>query len=629
MKKVLIASGVALLAFTMIAGAQGYTFSNNLTVGSTGPDVVALQTWLVANGYSIPAVQSGAAAKGYFGSQTKTAVAAYQVAAGIVNPGTGFFGPLTRAKLNAGGSSAIGSSCPTGYTCTANSAPVVQCPVGYTCTANTGTGTVTGGATGITTLGVPGSLDLSNGSYVGNGTAVNDGQEVDLGSVALQTGASDMAISSASVDFNVRPWLYMSSISIRDTSGNTLATVSNLNQGMFSEITVGSDYRLTIPLNLVLPKTTRTIAVLHGVFATSNRAAASVAITELQVRSTDGTGVTLTSTLGPVAATVMYVAYGGQQGSSLLVSIDGSSPLTGNVQTSSGNTQTQNVLMGVYKIKSQNVNATLQGLSINAQIYGPSSTIANIGSALSAFQLKSGSTLLTSGTVASPTASTSVVTFSNFNLALPANTYVPVSVYVTVAGAVNNLAASTSLVAIAANITGIDASSNALTVSTTGTIASSNQTFTLNGVNVTNLAVGTPNLSGGSTGGTLGFTQDFIYTLNAGNTDLYVSKTPYLALATSTMTVATSSTLTGTVRATGTNTGDNTTDWIVPSGTSRTFTVTLSVSNMNGTPGVTAQTHATAIYYSTATPVTAANASSITYNLDALTSASIQLTVGH
>ena len=66
MKKVLIASGIAALAFASMVSAQGYMFSTNLTVGSTGPDVVALQTWLIANGYSIPSIASGAAAKGYF-----------------------------------------------------------------------------------------------------------------------------------------------------------------------------------------------------------------------------------------------------------------------------------------------------------------------------------------------------------------------------------------------------------------------------------------------------------------------------------------------------------------------------------------------------------------------------------
>src|ERR1700759_5605429 len=115
MKKVLFATGVAALVLASVASAQGYQFNSNLTVGSTGPDVVALQTWLIANGYSIPSITSGAAAKGYFGSQTQAAVQQYQAAHGI--PNTGFFGPLTRAALNSGSAMTTGTTamCPAGY----------------------------------------------------------------------------------------------------------------------------------------------------------------------------------------------------------------------------------------------------------------------------------------------------------------------------------------------------------------------------------------------------------------------------------------------------------------------------------------------------------------------------------
>ncbi len=86
MKKSLIASGVAILAFATIAMAASYTFSNNLTVGSTGADVSALQNALIAAGYSIPSISSGAASTGYFGSQTKAAVQAYQSENGVPEP---------------------------------------------------------------------------------------------------------------------------------------------------------------------------------------------------------------------------------------------------------------------------------------------------------------------------------------------------------------------------------------------------------------------------------------------------------------------------------------------------------------------------------------------------------------
>lgn len=72
-----------------------YNFTMNLTIGSRGADVTALQNFLIANGQSIPA-----GATGYFGAQTKAALAAYQAANGIA-PAVGYFGPITRAKVNA------------------------------------------------------------------------------------------------------------------------------------------------------------------------------------------------------------------------------------------------------------------------------------------------------------------------------------------------------------------------------------------------------------------------------------------------------------------------------------------------------------------------------------------------
>ncbi|MDR3558583.1 MAG: peptidoglycan-binding domain-containing protein, partial [Candidatus Pacebacteria bacterium] len=435
-KSIVASAAAVVLGFALVASAASYTFSNYLSVGSTGADVSALQNFLIANGYSIPSISSGAAQPGYFGSQTQAAVQAYQTANSI--PSTGFVGPLTVASLNKGGTAVTGTgsvamACPAGFTCTPVVTTTATCPAGYTCTTTGTTGTTGTTLTGITTPGVAGSLDVSNGSYVGNGTAVNDGQEVDLGSVALQTGASDMQVSSVAVDFNVRPWLYMNSISLRDTSGKILGEVDNLNSSNFTEITVGSDYRINIPVSLVLPKATRTVAVLHGVFGTSNRAAQNIVITQVQVRSVDGTGVTLTSTFGNASTpnlTAMYASYGGSSNSSLVVSIDPNSPVAQTIQTNTGNTQTKNILLGVFDLKSQNINATLQGLTINVSMNG----IGSVGTVFANLQLNSGSTLLNTGNIANTAASSSAVTFSNFNLALPQNTQVPVSVYATVNG---------------------------------------------------------------------------------------------------------------------------------------------------------------------------------------------------
>ncbi len=85
----------------VVPGSTGYTFNTDLTLGSSGSDVVQLQTWLINGGFNIPSVSSGYVAKGYFGSQTQTALMAYQRSIGL--PAYGYFGPMTRVYLNRGG----------------------------------------------------------------------------------------------------------------------------------------------------------------------------------------------------------------------------------------------------------------------------------------------------------------------------------------------------------------------------------------------------------------------------------------------------------------------------------------------------------------------------------------------
>ncbi len=72
----------------------GYT--RDLTIGSSGSDVTALQQFLVSRGFlSMPAGSS----YGYFGALTRDAVARLQSYAGIT-PVDGYFGSATRARVN-------------------------------------------------------------------------------------------------------------------------------------------------------------------------------------------------------------------------------------------------------------------------------------------------------------------------------------------------------------------------------------------------------------------------------------------------------------------------------------------------------------------------------------------------
>ena len=66
-----------------------------LTIGSQGGGVTGLQNILITGGYSIPA-----GATGYFGAQTKAALAAWQAASGVA-PAVGYYGPISMAALKA------------------------------------------------------------------------------------------------------------------------------------------------------------------------------------------------------------------------------------------------------------------------------------------------------------------------------------------------------------------------------------------------------------------------------------------------------------------------------------------------------------------------------------------------
>ncbi len=71
-------------------------FTRDLTLGSTGSDVVALQTFLESRGMLVMPV---GVAKGYFGTITRSALARYQASVGI-SPAAGYFGPITRSDVS-------------------------------------------------------------------------------------------------------------------------------------------------------------------------------------------------------------------------------------------------------------------------------------------------------------------------------------------------------------------------------------------------------------------------------------------------------------------------------------------------------------------------------------------------
>ena len=180
-------------------------FTRDLTLGSTGADVQALQVILNANGFAVAA--SGAGSPGsestYFGALTQSALAKWQASVGV-SPAVGYFGPLTRAALassGACGATSGGGSTPTpsvgsGLSVSAASQPQNALAPGgatrvpftrVTLTAGTdGEVTVNGITVQRTGLGSNASfsgvvLIDQNGNQVGNAKTFNSNDQATIG----------------------------------------------------------------------------------------------------------------------------------------------------------------------------------------------------------------------------------------------------------------------------------------------------------------------------------------------------------------------------------------------------------------------------------------------------------------
>ncbi len=73
---------------------SSYTFTHNLTLGSTNPDVKQLQLFLTTQGFLNKKYDTG-----YFGILTRTALSKFQAKYGI-SPSVGYFGAVTRKAIS-------------------------------------------------------------------------------------------------------------------------------------------------------------------------------------------------------------------------------------------------------------------------------------------------------------------------------------------------------------------------------------------------------------------------------------------------------------------------------------------------------------------------------------------------
>jgi peptidoglycan hydrolase-like protein with peptidoglycan-binding domain len=492
MKKYLIASIVA-LTVALVASSVSAAFTRNLTVGSTGADVAELQTWLISKGYSIPSISSGAATPGYFGAQTKSAVMAYQSQHGL--PSTGFFGPLTRASVEAMMGGSTGGNCPAGFNCTPTG-NTVNCPVGFTCTP------VGGGqpVQGANLAGTDGSISdvelLSQYSDEEVGEGQNDVKVLGFEVEASTDG--DIALKSIKLVF--------------DPSGNAAADSDHLDdyiEGVtvwmgdkeigsadvsdFTE-TSSDTFTKTIALsgNVIIraDDKERFYITVDGAnsFDSSDIDSDAWTIDVESIRFEDGSGVVSTETVTMTAQQIDFVSFSTSADTELRISTDSSSPEANIVMVDDENV-TEDVLLLVGKLRLDGTSdVTIDELPITFTVAG---TATGLASTTASVKLVIDGEEFSETIGSSYNSVTASVVFDNLDFVLAAEDEVVFKVYADVESVDGVLTEGDAILAslTASNRNGIDAENeegDQLTSSErSGTAIGEGQEFRTEGIGLT------------------------------------------------------------------------------------------------------------------------------------------------
>ena len=523
------------------------TFTTDLTVGSKGASVTALQNWLISKGFTI-----AAGATGTFGAQTKAALAAYQASVGI-SPAAGYFGPVTRAKVNASSSTST-----------------------TTTTTTTTTGPLSGGEGSIDNFKILGATN----------TALNAADSDTVYGFEFKAGGSDLATNR--VDFDVyksagtgstRPWNIFSKAVLMKGSA-TVATVDASNMNNWSEDgTMGAtqQYRLRFDgLNDVTKQgnTADYYLVLYTAnsISTSNAGTGtvfSVSLASQGLRAVDAKGIQQYTTSGTSYNTV---SISGSSTGSLTVSTGADNPQTTTVQGSS-NTQTSGVTLTTFTLQAKDTDLMVYTLPVTV-----ATTSATASSLVRSLKLYQGSTLVDTESFAS--ASSNTITFKNLDVKVAAGTTQTFSVKADISAIDGVTVPEGSSISASIPATGWDVTNTAGDqVTPTGSVTGNVVTFRSIGLTVDSTPASetaTKSVPGTGTQETGTFTITFNVT--AFGQDVYVSSTtngftPLLVLDQSgvaTTTAAASITSTADRTTTGTN------NYVIHSGQTKSVTVSYT-----------------------------------------------------
>jgi hypothetical protein len=584
-----------------LAAAQGgsmmtsMTFSRNLHMGSKGADVTALQTFLIGKGFSIPA-----GATGYFGGQTKAALAAYQSAKGIT-PAVGYFGPLTMASVNSqGGANTTTTTTTTTTVAGCAAGAMFSSTTGQSCgttTTTTGGSVVLQGAGGSVsnfqtigassiTMGASGSQQVNGFSFTATGSDLN------IGRIYYDVVNTNTASTNSG---SVRPWVVFQTATLKDGSGNVVATVDATNQANWSQdgtATVSpfnQIYRLSFEnINKVVKMNMNQQYYLtlstQSAIATGNAGGIyAVSLAPQGLRAVDALGIQEYS--GSAAQTPTLVTVNTSVTGSVTISTGSNNPQTTTVQANSTNT-TQNVTVNTFTVQNTGgTNVTLYTLPVQLTATGGLAS-TSVSTLIQDVKLYQGTTLLDTESPSTTFVNGTAINFKNLNLAIPAGANLSFSVVADISP-VGSPAPLANGVGIIVTIPGSPNSINAATpdienlggsvVTTTGASTGNAITFGSNGVSLASspssaTAVQTPAASGVSGSGTFTFT----FNVTAFGQNIYVGTTSSAFTATLyDNTTGAAATTTGTAISSGATKSANG-NYLIGSGQTVPFTITVT-----------------------------------------------------
>ena len=365
-----------------------YTFTQNLTVGSTGADVTSLQQFLVGGGYlNMPTGVS----YGYFGPLTKAAVASWQAAKGI-SPAVGYWGPISRAAANAMGPSTPGTTTP-------------------------------GSTVGISTPGVEGTITVTKNPSPASGAKVYEGgSKTSVLGIKIEAKTSDMRVERVKLDLDETGDTatadaafynkFAEKIYVMD--GSTVLASADLNSSTVVE--ESGEISITLAgMGVVVPKDTTKVLTIaldakSSWDSTYDNDTWTVGVPLDGVRSIDGAGV---NQYGPSVAFSNSVTGAADilESSTLAIATAGDTPITREVIAAQGTSENEYDGLELLKFTAR---AEKDDVKITDAVVSITRGVGTVATATTAY-IYDGSTLVGSATVAGTSATDMTATFTDID----------------------------------------------------------------------------------------------------------------------------------------------------------------------------------------------------------------------